>query len=367
MNQRLVLMASIVLGSASAGLFACDGPVLWSGPSDGGSPEDANDLDVNQPGLDATPGHDGGADGGQSDGATSCQAKAWPAMLAAAITPLQSIANLNMNESGPGATTLAYGETVNCPATFLDAGAYQGAAVAAWGPSNDVEFQYDLASPNLIYELQLTGAYAGTLAFHSRTGGAYGNHTYVIGVNQLSRDGSPFAIDWTGSSADQVAEPAITSVSELFDGIMATFAPTSPVESADCYDAVDCLIVPDDLAFEANDGGIPSSAVFGVRPLKIYVQIPVGSSVPNELYVLFTGGPDLQNPAQDDAGTMTGIDAGGAVSLPKVGCVYGSADLWGSCASPTGPLCNQAGFAPFSCRDYPQSGYVVTCCPTDGG
>jgi hypothetical protein len=367
MNVRLLLLASISLASASASVAACDGPVLWSGPDDGGSLRDANGLDANPSTLDAgVDGSDATLDGSAA-GDGSCESIAWPAMLAASITPLQTVANLNMNQSGPSAVTLAYGETVNCPATVFDGGNLPGSVAAAWGPANDVSFMYDVAAPNLFYTLEVSGAYTGTLSFHSRAGGAYGDHSYLIGVNQLLRDGTPFTIDWTGSSATVVTAASIGSVNELFDAMMATFAPTYPVET-DCYDSQDCIIVPNEDPDE--DAGTPAYAVFGVRPLKIYVETLINTSVPHDLYFIFTAGPDLSYSANgDDAGTdagpLPGMDAGGGVNVPA-GCEYSSGDLRGSCGAPTSPLC-QAGFVPYSCRDYPQSGYIATCCPGDGG
>jgi hypothetical protein len=129
---------------------------------------------------------------------------------------------------------------------------------------------------------------------------------------------------------------------------------------SDCYAALDCSIVPDDLEAVANDGGV-SHALVGFRPLKIYVEMLVGTSTPDQLYTYLTGGPDVRR--QDDAGTVQGMSADGGVAL-GTGCAFASHDLWGSCAHPTGPLCGtRTDLHPSSCRDYPQSGYVVTCCP----
>jgi hypothetical protein len=284
-------------------------------------------------------------------------------MLAAPIVPLQSMANLNTNASGPQKLTLAYAESVNCPSTPVDAGPHPGTTTAAWGPNNEVLIDYGLDAPNLLFMFTLNPGYTGTLTFHSRAGGAFGNHQYVISPSALLRDGAPFTIDWTGSTATVVQPAAIAAVNELFDAAMATFLPSFPAEQ-DCYAASDCNIVPNDLFFEANGTGA-DSAIFGFRPLKTYVQMPVGTSTPNQVYAFVTGGPDMQDPS--DAGPFTGMDAGGGV-LPPSGCARASGDIWGSCAHPVKPLCDKKPtWTPSSCRDYPQSGYVVTCCPPDGG
>ena len=359
MRLRGLVLAGIVVAPNAVALAACQGTVLWSNPPDDGGGGDSGDGG----GL---PVDSGGSPDADAEGGTvsslDCPTIAWPKMLAAPIVPLQTIANLNLSQGGPLSMTLAYGESVNCPVTPSDAGSYPSTVWATWGANADVSFAYRVDAPHLFYLLQLTGAYSGTLTFHSRPGGAYGNHQYVIGLNKLLRDGTPFHIDWTGTSATVVTPASIASATELFDGMMATFAPTYPVET-DCYAAHDCIIVPDDLAFEANDGGIPSSAVVGFRPLKIYVQMPVGTSMPNMFYMWLAGSdaPDA------DAGSPPGMDAGGGIAVPS-GCELDSWDRFGSCAQPVVPLCGErTTWVPLSCRDWPQSGYVVTCCPPDGG
>jgi hypothetical protein len=68
----------------------------------------------------------------------------------------------------------------------------------------------------------LSGAYTGEVSFSSRANGAFGDHTYSIGIGKLNRDGAAWVIDWTNASA---------AVNEIFDAVNATFVPAFPVTS----------------------------------------------------------------------------------------------------------------------------------------
>jgi hypothetical protein len=350
MTKRWFAVGVVTIACGASGAVACSGQVLWS---TGQSAEQSEDAGAS--------GNDAGVTANDAGG--TCQERAWPAMLAAPIVPLQSVANLNWNHDGPAAVTLAYAESVNCPSKALGPSeGYDGGSHAAWGPADDVSFDYGNDAPHLFNTLFLRGGYTGTLAFHSRSGGAFGSHQYALGVGAITRDGAPFAIDWTGTSASSLSAATIASVTELFDGLMATFAPTYPAES-DCHATGDCVIVT---SATLDDGGAAPNATFGFRPLKIYFDVPTGTSAPFDIYAFLTGGADLMNPPID-GGALVGADGGGGITAPA-GCRAIGRDLWGSCEKPTTPLCgDQPGWTLYSCRDYPQSGFVATCCRTDGG
>jgi hypothetical protein len=321
-----------------------------SGPvtgQDAGTDADAGDS-----------GHDADADAGDGDsgqdadaeaGTTCNTATAWPAMLAGPIIPLSSIANLNMNQAGPGVAPFSYAESVNCVPTFVPDAGDVYSDLAYWGgPNQDVQVNYTKSAPVNVFAVTVQGAYTGTLTFNSRTGGAFGTHAYSIGVGHLTRDGSPMTIDWAGG-------PGV-AINEIADGLYATYAPNYPPVTH-CGFVGDCLIVADD---RSNPDGGPGNALFGVRPVKIYVGMPAGTSVPSLLYAYFDGA------FGGDAGPGLSGDAG--IPDPPAGCTP-TGGITGSCALNSATACSTRlpGTSPYSCRDWPQHGFEVTCCPTDAG
>jgi hypothetical protein len=153
--------------------------------------------------------------------AGSCESRAWPLMLAAPIVPLAKVANLDMNHGGAGIVSLTYAQSVNCPLTtyaydggWLNPPSWPAQLHGTWGSQQDVLVSSDPTTSDLT-SVYLQGGYAGAISFTSRTGGAYGSHSYTLGIGQLTRDGTPMTINWTGPSP----------FDEIFDGLLATFAP----------------------------------------------------------------------------------------------------------------------------------------------
>jgi hypothetical protein len=128
------------------------------------------------------------------------------------------------------------------------------------------------ADSHVIHEFALDATYRGTVSFASRPGGAYGDHHYEIGIGFVHKDGVDFPLDFP------TTRQATASVNEIYDGLMATFMPSTPAV-ADCGQAETCLHVD-----------LPPTIYFGVRPLHFYVEIASGTSRPTGIYNFWPGG-----------------------------------------------------------------------------
>jgi hypothetical protein len=345
-------MKSMKLGLAGLSVLASSVVACSSTTPSEQAPDDAGTGDATVT-TDSGPGDDDAADanptpadaGPDADGsATACDpVAALKALLAAPIAPLHAIANLDMNETAPGVATLAYAESVNCAPTLITDSGIATQGEGYWGANQDVQIYFNATAPSYVTQIDLQGAYTGKISFSSRVGGAYGNHTYAIGIGVLQRDGVAMTIDWAGTPK--------TAINEIFDGLVATFAPTYPAE-VDCQADNDCLIEPHD---DSNPDGGPGNAIVGVRPVAIYFGMPSGTSTPSLFYTFFGGGENL------DGGP--GVPGDGGYAAPPAGCLFGGSPF-GSCESPTTPLCsNQPGTTEHSCHDFPQHGYMASCCP----
>jgi len=328
---------------------ATTGPVDATAGNDAGS---GGGQDSSAPVADGGRTSDDAGSGGSADSSSGCSLSG---ALNAPIIPLSKIAGLNMNESGLGTASLAYAESVYCGAgTFggqEDAGADPGTTITSWA-GGDISAQYnDSPGPNDLQTISVQGSYTGSLSFTSRSGGTYGTgHNYVIGVGTLTKDGLSFPIGFGGGNAD-------AAINELFDGMMATFAPAFPVDPNDCTSDGNCLLY--DASEQGDDAGVGGS-VFGVRALKMYVTM-ASDTTPGSLYTFFTG-----SYGQADAG-VPGVAGNGGLTIPA-GCSSQSEGILGSCEDPAKAFCgNFAGTVVSSCLDYPQSGYQAVCCPPDAG
>jgi hypothetical protein len=199
----------------------------YCAPDDGGSGLDGRAVADVTVGDALAPMADSGdsGEGGVCDPATR-----WPAMLASPIVPWHnespsdpfSAAGLNLSYDGHGVVPRAYAESVNCALQPLADGG-GGVAMAppswppqlfgSWGPGANVVVSVDPTTSDLT-SLTFYAGYTGVISFSSRMNGAYGNHTYVLGVGTLQRDGAPMTIDWT----------AAAPFGEIFDGLLWSFA-----------------------------------------------------------------------------------------------------------------------------------------------
>lgn len=208
---------------------------------------------------------------------------------------------------------------------------------AAWGDSNEVQVSY-LINNSTVDFLQLNQGYRGTLEFDSRKT-AYpdttkdnplGHHHYTIGVGtQILRDGKEMTLDW-GNNGKNFAPQA----TELFDALMATFAPEMKSTQDNCAAIQACLAHP-------VDGG---AGAFGVRPLGIYFQVPVvtqqpQASTPSIIYAYpvklmpFSGASMmLKLDEEGPVATTTGLgDRNDKTCVQKLGQTYG--DFLGTCVN----------------------------------
>jgi hypothetical protein len=148
-----------------------------------------------------------------------------------------------------------------------------------WGPNGEVSAGYN-PSTHKIEFVQMNAGYQGKLEFNSRKTSLsdptqpnpFGQHTYSIGVGTpIMRDGAVFELDWF--NIDRQA-------TELYDALMATFAPELPSTQDNCKREQSCRA--------ALDGG--NGASFGARPLGVYFHIaapdakPPVTSTPDFLY-----------------------------------------------------------------------------------
>ncbi len=251
------------------------------------------------------------------DAGPDCQA-ILSAMMSAPIQPPAGWLGIDLSnggaaDGGPGSGGLTIDQAglLACasyvePATF-DASIWSGPAdpgyrqvmfggtPAAGTPPITVEYNVE---SRVVYLVDLQSGYGGTLAFHSRAGGAYGTHTYTAslastdgGGGQLLRDGVPFPPDWTYGTDDAGAATASAWANEIYDGVMATFDPSVPAV-ADCWTSTftntitgapgqqpSCLFFP--------TGGV---SYLGIRPVPVFLGFTPDTNQLAQVYTFWKGG-----------------------------------------------------------------------------
>jgi hypothetical protein len=134
----------------------------------------------------------------------------------------------------------------------------------AWGEGDNppLSASFDKTTHKMTAIAFGTG-YTGGIDFKSREGGAFGAHTYSAKPGgQILRDGQPLTLDW----ADQVALDKAGT--ELFDALVATFAPTLPGETVNCRTSQHCLLTKLDTG----------EAIFGARDVHFYFHFAPGAT-----------------------------------------------------------------------------------------
>jgi hypothetical protein len=261
-------------------------------------------VDMGLPDLSLRPDLGGG-------GATCAQRLA--DRLAQPMIPPASYAGLELSQgSNPKGLTIDEANADGCvvfdPVDLpTDGTSWSGAGYrpAHWG-TGEITASYNVES-RVIHRIVLGGQLQGTVAFQSRPGGRYGDHSYVARIGSVTRDGQPFPIGWAGLPD--------TSLDELYDALVATFAGGTPAVP-DCEMSGDCL------AYDDADG-----PAFGVRPLGFYVTGAGGGgpSFPTGFYSLRKGGTvDCTTPAahrevMDNAPIDPGLSSMGGLQMSKVG------------------------------------------------
>jgi len=238
----------------------------------------------------------------------------WADMLRQPVAPPRKYAGIDMAKSDNWeGLTVEEAEHINCQA--LNAGSCDGEDNGStWGDNGEVEFCYNIGT-HLAYQMVLNRGYTGTMKFHSRQGGLYEadgkQHTYEMGIDKMLRDGVDFQLDW--SNNDKL-DKAIT---ELFDGAMATFAPSAAIadptadDQANCDASAACLVTID------NDG---VTGIFGFRPLAIYFETKaIGTTQPIPSHPFLMYNFYVKNEPYSNLPVTLKIDQQGPFATGKVG------------------------------------------------
>jgi hypothetical protein len=242
-----------------------------------------------------------------------------------------------------------------------------------------------------IYEVVAQEGYTGALEFHSRDGGAYGNHTYVIrigasnpgpgpvvdaGGQVVMRDGVEFPADWNTYRNDAGKGIASPWANELYDGIMATFSSDTPAVT-DCLSSnytgyIGQLAITERHACQVLDNTGNGLSMLVVEPLELGIGFNGESDQVAQIYTYWWGGATTcstttaNQEAMDWAGigpgSVGGLTQGFMISNPR-GLTYTEANsVWCNgtqVASPPDP-----GFGAIA---WGQSGEVLMEYALDGG
>jgi hypothetical protein len=229
-------------------------------------------------------------------------------MVQQPVRPPRFFAGLDL-AGGDGWTGLKFEEMEQrlCQATPVSED--ETTTTVSWGAAQEVVIGYSKTTKQLD-NFQLNAGYRGTMDFKSRATALgdptkpnpYGDHTYSIGVGRpILRDGQTFELNWSAPTWEKQA-------TELFDAVMATFAPELQSTQESCIKAQTCL------AKKFSTG----EAIFGVRPLGIYLYVPDGAapqpaaSTPGYLY-----GFMVKTMPFSQAETFVKLDGEGPVAIAK--------------------------------------------------
>ncbi len=144
-----------------------------------------------------------------------------------------------------------------------------------WGPSGEVELEYNLGSPaarqDVTYKIFAKQGYMGTFEMWDAA-----SNDYVIWIGGITKNGVAFPIDWTSVAT---ATPAITELSNV-----AGYWLGHTWTDADCVTAAHCTIT-------ADDGN--GHSVFTLTPdLKVGMQFvsPQGTTNVSEIAAIWNAG-----------------------------------------------------------------------------
>lgn len=341
------ILTALTLSLLVFDALACSGSPDAAPPPDASSP-DANplpdaspppvdagtDATVNDAGPDAKPERDGG--GGEDAGPDAitdvrvsdadaeagrdCDALIGK-MLSAPVLPPNRWIGLDLSNGGTadggpnaGGLTIDQADILACASSVepdvFEAGApiTGGARTATFSAdAGTVLVNYNLDS-RVIFNVQILPPAGSVLTFHSRAGGAYEDggvdgsagsaNVYAIGfgpgpdggAGYFTKNGKDFPADWSTSYDDAGAEHASAWINELYDGMMATYAPSAPAV-VDCLDT--SIIRPNglDQASGCLVRNLPGGdTAFGVRPLGAYATFSNGTNQPTSMYEVWSGG-----------------------------------------------------------------------------
>ncbi len=253
--------------------------------------------------------------------------KVWAKMVNTPITPLRNIAGLDL-AGGEQWTGLDFrdAEKVLCQSKSISGD--EDSLTASWGDADEVVVTYKLTT-NTIDFFQLNQGFRGKLEFKSRPTdlndpskpNPFGQHTYSIGVGTpVIRDGQTWELNWKKACTPGVTDCWEKQATELFDALMYTFDRGLQSTQDSCIKAQTCLAK----AFSTGD------AVFGVRPLGIYLYVPTilagqpAASTPSYLYGFYVklmpfSASEMFLKLDEEGPTATARDLGDMV--PKKTCV----------------------------------------------
>ncbi|MGO8992205.1 MAG: hypothetical protein ACLQVI_02675 [Polyangiaceae bacterium] len=354
-HRRFLAAALVAIAACAWGgcaqIFGIDSPNSVPEPGDGGDGGDSTvasdgattdstattDVTVSDaPFVDtSSPAPPDDANDGETaeDACTAILAR----MLNSAIVPPTRWAGIDLSNGGSsdvpggGGITLVQAEVAACaawsePTTLApDAAPLNGGYRAAL-------FGIDDAGPNLalaggvpiwiesnmqtgaVWKVSLQQGYAGTLSFNSRAGGAYGTHTYEMQIGRaITRDGEPFKADWGDGGTLTTATPWMN---EIYDGMMATFSPTTPAIT-DCLSTTLDGYWQDSVQQHYSACLIAGNYYFGVRPLAAYFDFNPGTNKVIQMWtfwwgsVVSCGTPIANTEAMDYGGIGVGEVQGG--------------------------------------------------------
>ena len=303
--RRSVFLLSPVLPRALGGLalVGCE-----DGPQQTFSPAPANAASIYNNSGDASTSDPASQQFDASSGGTNAvnictpaeQIAQWTIAFSAPIVPPfqgggadlsvgNTFANYTIEDAEHGATIGSVVEPKLCQGIEVPAGCPDGTGnpFYEWGPSQQLDVCYDIASHNLTFFYFLPG-YSGKMTFSLPAtyngvtvpaavdqNGKAGALNYVWEIGQpLTENGVPLNFGWTGSGTTHKI------ANKLYLALMATFQPTLLLHTTgtltqitdpafDCLDATLCRT-------SANPDG--SGGNFGTRPAGIYGDFSLSNS-----------------------------------------------------------------------------------------
>ena len=163
------------------------------------------------------------------------KAMVWANMVLQPIVPPTTAAGIDMT-GGPTwkGITIEQAEKINCQSDSLGDYFGDGNLTNSWGDNQEVVVEYRVTDHKVLFMTLLQG-YMGTMAFTSPDG----KHQYTIQIaSQVSKDGRPFTLDWTGNNGKNF----IPQADELYRGLMHTYAPGLPLDqNSTCFDSGRCI------------------------------------------------------------------------------------------------------------------------------
>jgi hypothetical protein len=355
------------------------------------STADATTPDATTPdaGTDANEPSDGGEGGASAEAGLDCAA-ILAKMMSAPVLPPNGWLGLDLS-GAPGSTGLTIDQAgvLACatsvePSVFVDGGSpfQAGARTASFAIDGGaaLTISYNLQS-RVIWNVQTVAPATSTLTFHARPGGAYdtgnpdgGPSVYAIGfgadgdggAGYVTKNGQNFAADWTISYDDAGVGSGSAWANEIYDGLVATYAPWMPAV-LDCFESpYERPIVAQRESACLLAGDIPGvGGILGVRPLGVYIVFQANTNQAQSMYQFTSAGwPSCATPeAALELLTYNDIQASGNYS-PPIGPLWSG--TWMGGLAPADPVANSAGMLASEANAIAGCGAVAVTPPDPG-